>query len=51
LYDVSGKRLGRVMNESGASALLIPCGNLAPGVYIVEIRTATKQYFKKLIKR
>jgi hypothetical protein len=51
LYDVSGKVLGRMMNTSGSSTLLIPCANLASGIYIVEIRTATKQYFKKLIKR
>jgi len=51
VYDVSGRRSSRLINTSAQSTLVIPCSNLAPGVYIVEIKTDTQRYLKKVIKR
>jgi len=51
VYDVSGRRSSQVINTSAQSTLVIPCSNLAPGVYIVEIKTDTQRYLKKVIKR
>jgi hypothetical protein len=51
VYDVSGRRSAQVINRSALSTVSIPCSNLAQGVYIVEIKTATQRYLKKVIKR
>jgi hypothetical protein len=51
VYDVSGRKAAQVINTSALSTLVIPCTSLAPGVYIVEIRTDTQRYLKKVIKR
>jgi hypothetical protein len=50
LFDVSGRRLVNVPNRSGISSLPISCGGLMAGVYIVQIRTGTQTYLRKLIK-
>lgn len=51
VYDVSGRRSAQLINTSALSTLLIPCPNLASGIYIVEIKTDTQRYLKKVIKR
>jgi F5/8 type C domain/Secretion system C-terminal sorting domain len=51
LYDVSGRVLRRLLNGSASSPLIVPCGNLAPGVYFVAIVTPTQRYVKKIVKQ
>ena len=51
LYDVSGRILRRLLNGSASSTLVVPCGNLASGIYLVEILTPTQRYVKKFVKR
>jgi len=51
VYDVSGRRAIQMINTSASSTLVVPCTDLAPGVYIVEIRTDNQRYLKKVIKR
>ncbi|MDO6432753.1 discoidin domain-containing protein [Flavitalea sp. BT771] len=50
LFDVSGRRLVNMLNRSGGSSLPISCGGLMAGVYVVQIRTGTQTYLRKLIK-
>ncbi|HVU55411.1 MAG TPA: discoidin domain-containing protein [Puia sp.] len=51
VYDISGRRRARVLNPSASNLVAIPCATWAQGLYIVEIRTATDRYIKKIIKR
>jgi hypothetical protein len=51
VYDASGRRSIQMINTTASSTLAIPCDDLAPGIYIVEIRTDTQRYLKKVIKR
>ncbi len=49
LSDVIGKNIKLIFNPEGASTLTSYCGNLAAGVYIVQIRTSKRTYQQKLI--
>lgn len=51
LYDVSGKRVKSVSNSGGSGVVQIQTGNMAGGVYIVEIRTVSGVYKSKLLIR
>ena len=51
LCDVSGRVLRRLVNGSASSTLVVPCGNLAAGIYFVQILTPTQRYVKKFVKR
>jgi len=50
LFDVSGRRLVNVLNRSGVASLPVSCSGLMAGVYIVQIRTGTQTYLRKLVK-
>jgi hypothetical protein len=50
LFDVSGRRLLYVPNRAGISSLPVSCSGLMGGVYIVEIRTGTQRFLRKLVK-
>ena len=51
IYDVSGKLIEHLANESANSAIRIPTTRLASGIYIVEIRTVGETYQEKLFKQ
>lgn len=51
LYSASGNRIQHLLNKDGLSTIKMVSSNLAPGVYIVEIRTATQIYQQKLLKQ
>jgi F5/8 type C domain/Secretion system C-terminal sorting domain len=50
LFNVSGKTLLSVQNQSGSSTISISTADLAPGVYIVQIKTASRVYEQKLLR-
>lgn len=51
LFNVSGKLLQRISNDAGNSNITVITANLASGVYVVKIRTASKIYQEKIIKQ
>jgi hypothetical protein len=51
LYTVSGKLLQHISNDAGSSSISVSSSNLVSGIYIVQIRTATKVYQEKLFKQ
>ena len=51
LIDVAGKTILHKTNTNGSSAITLSTGNLAAGIYIVQIKTETKIYQQKLIKQ
>jgi hypothetical protein len=46
IYDLTGKRIEPVFIKSE----LIDLSNLSPGIYLLEVRTATGSYRKKIVK-
>jgi hypothetical protein len=50
IIDVSGKIIRQVVNN-GSSAIRISSVNLAAGIYIIKVTTATKVYQQKLFKQ
>lgn len=51
LFDASGKTIQHLVNENSSSAITIASGNLAAGIYIVKIKTATQVYQQKLFRQ
>jgi hypothetical protein len=50
LFDISGRRLLYVLNGAASSSVPVSCSGLMAGVYIVQIRTGSQTYLRKLIK-
>jgi hypothetical protein len=50
LFDISGRRLLNVLNGAASSSVSVSCSGLMAGVYIVQIRTGSQTYLRKLIK-
>ncbi len=48
IFDMLGKTVKKIMNPARASLLNVPAANLAPGIYIVQIRTNSQVVLRKL---
>jgi F5/8 type C domain/Secretion system C-terminal sorting domain/PQQ-like domain len=51
IFDATGRTVLTLLNSSGSASITIPTANLATGVYIIRIETATKLYEKELLKQ
>jgi len=51
IYSATGQLLRSIGNDAGNSTIKVVSANLTSGVYIIQIKTTTKTYKQKLLKR